>query len=193
MSRDVNPMPSTCKFSGLIKDEIKKHFGNPKTVIELGCGLGGNLFQFWNDETEMLVGVEPHHGNIHTARLLKPDVLKCLIYEGSHLLLSMFTTNQFEVGFTCSVLDHMEDFHPALIDLCRISKKVMLFEPIKGGPSRQAEESETNCWKTTWYHDYELWLKEEMKAYYTILHRPLYSDNSGPYFHQIIIDSENFK
>jgi ubiquinone/menaquinone biosynthesis C-methylase UbiE len=186
MSRDVNPMPGSCKFSDLITIELRNYFGEFDSIIELGCGRGGNLTKY--PEVKTLVGIDPNPINIKKAQKV---VKNGQIILGDHTLLSKFDNNQFDVGFTCSVLDHMEDFIPALNDLCRVCKNIMLLEPTIKGPTRQAKKSETSCWKISWYHDYVAWLK--MKGLdFRSLYFPMYKTDSGKLFWQFIIYSEKY-
>ena len=179
-------MRGNCKYFDVIFNEIIKHFGFPETIVELGCGSGKNLAKF--SCVKLAIGIDPLLENILKAQRIKGNFQFIL---GDHEYLKHFETNQFEVGFTCSVLDHIEDFRSALNEMCRICQNVILFEPIIKGQSRQAKQCETNCWKTSWYHDYSSWLVKvglefSCKSYL------LYSKNSGPYFHQIVIDSKNY-
>lgn len=187
MTRDTNPMKGHCRFADIIHGEIMKHFGNPVKVIELGCGSGLNLSKFTSSVAR--VGIEPHPENYEKAKKLSKDAT---IINSDHNYLQRFSINQFDVGYTCSVLDHMENFIPALSDLCRVSKRVMLFEPVITGASRQALPSETSCWKISWYHDIEAWLKDQKGLTFTVTPKILYRTSSGLKFHQFIINSEGY-
>ena len=182
MTRDVNPMPGNCKFSKTITAEIHSNFDTTESIIELGCGCGGNLAEL-SSIAGKLVGIEPHPDNFQKA--FKSVGENVTVIHGDHTQLESFGDNQFDVGFTCSVLDHMEDFRGALGELLRVCKNVMLFEPTMS-PGRQAREDETNCWQISWYHDYGAWLHDDGLEYF-IKPFPLYSTSSGKLFHQIII------
>lgn len=187
MSRDTNPMVGHCRFADEISSQILEHFGKPSKIIELGCGRGGNLAKFI--DSVVRVGVEPHEGNATKA---KESLKGARIINKDHRYLSRFSVNQFDVGYTCSVLDHMENFEFALSDLCRISKRVMLFEPVIKGKSRQATPKETNCWRISWYHDLEAWLNKQSNIKFTCFPKILYESNSGLKFYQFIINSESY-
>ena len=188
---DVNPMPGNCKYSKIISTEIRKHFGELERLIELGCGCGGNLAEFPN--AEVLVGIDPLEYNVKaaTAILHNYNYPRHHIVLGDHTFLKKFGDNNFDVGFTCSVLDHIENFGLALRELCRVSKKVMLFEPYIEGVERRALEVETSCWETTWYHNYHFALTS-MGVEFERVPFPLYPTDSGPLFHQFVIDSEQY-
>jgi len=186
MTRDVNPMSGSCKYSDLIATELRNYFGKFDSVIELGCGRGGNLTKY--PEVKTIVGIDPNPINIKKAQ---KAVKNGQIILGDHTLLTKYDTNQFDVGYTCSVLDHMENFVSALHELCRICKNVMLLEPTIIGPSRQAKKSETNCWKISWYHDYAAWLKMKCLDFKS-LYYPMYNTDSGKLFYQFIIYSEKY-
>jgi len=180
-------MNGSCKFADLVAFEVIKHFGLPKNVIELGCGCGKNLAKF--SDVEVAIGIDPCLENVRRAR---KNCKGANIVLGSHSLLMNFNTNEFDVGYTCSVLDHMEDFRPAISELCRVCRKVMLFEPIIKGASRQAFPGETDCWKISWYHDIESWLKKQETIKFECFPKPMYKINSGQMFYQFIIDSEKY-
>jgi len=186
MSRDVNPMPGSCRFSDLIAFGLHNNFGKFDSVIELGCGRGGNLTEY--PEVKTVVGIDPNPINIEKAQKV---VKNGQVILGDHTLLTKYNTNQFDVGYTCSVLDHMEDFIPALNELCRVCKNVMLLEPTITGPSKQAKKSETSCWKISWYHDYAAWLTLN-DFNFKCLPYPMYKTNSGPLFHKYIINSKDY-
>jgi SAM-dependent methyltransferase len=190
MTKDVNPMVGNCKYSKIIALEIRKHFGEPESLIELGCGRGGNLAEF--PEATPLVGIDPLSDNVEVARKLnlRADMVVDIIM-GDHFSLSNYMLNQFDIGFTCSVLDHIERFEQALKSMCLICRNIMLFEPITMGESRRAFERETSCWETTWYHNYHFVLGR-MGLEFKCHPYQLYSTNSGPRFHQFIIKTENY-
>lgn len=181
--RDVNPMVSRCRFADVIHKEITKHFGVPKSILELGCGCAGNLSKFTDS---YCVGIDPCDKNIDLAKKSKTDII-----HGDHTYLTNYKTNEFDVGLTCSVLDHIENFGSALTELCRVCKRLILFEPMIEGQPRQALKSETGFWNITWYHNYRLWLSG-LKLNHTITHFPLYEKNSGPRYHKIVIDSKDY-
>jgi len=183
---DVNPMVGNCKYAKLIASEIRKHFGAPKSIVELGCGCGKNLAEF--SDAIFTLGIDPLLSNVRTALA---SITRGNIILGNHDVLNGFADGMYDVGFTCSVLDHIENFETALRGLCRVSRKVMLFEPYINGVDRKALETETSCWKTTWYHNYEFILNA-MEVPYDTISYPLYSTDSGPLFHQFIIDSEQY-
>lgn len=176
-------MVSRCTFADLIHSEITKHFGEPENILELGCGCGGNLDKFPNSNC---VGIDPCKKNIELATGSSSQIIL-----GNHTDLTKFKTNKFDVGLTCSVLDHIENFEPALTELCRVCKKLILFEPIINEQPRQALKSETGFWSITWYHNYSLWLSG-LGLKNEITHFPLYKKNSGPLYHKIIVDSEDY-
>ncbi len=156
-----HPMIGECGFADVIFKKASRY--SPKSIIELGCGNGGNLAKF---SCEKKVGIDPCEEN-------NPMIL------GDHTYLENYSINEFDLGFTCSVLDHIEDWERALSDMMRICKDVMLIEPYVG-KERQAKKKETFRWKETWYHDYVSFLegfKYEVEKY------PLYKNNSGKFFH----------
>jgi len=183
--KNVNRMHGHCNFSHIVFSEVINRVGYPNTILELGCGNGGNLGKF--SKVKIRIGIDPDEKNIENARYRDID---CSFILGDHTFLTHFDDNEFYLSFTFSVLDHMEDFRPALKEMMRISKNVILFEPTISGEDRLALPEETRWWKITWYHDYERWLKlGDFK--YTIEKYPLYDEGSGELYHLIHINSED--
>ena len=183
MTKDVNPMLGVCKFSEVIFEAIREWGGYPETVLELGCATGENLKLF--KESLVRVGIEPY---VETYKVAQAFLGENAIL-GDHRVLEQMETNQFGVGFTCSVLDHIENYRVALQSLCRVCRSLVLFEPIREGAPRQAKQGETKLWQVTWYHDYEVAL-QELGVPYKISPCPLYPNDSGPYYHKICVECE---
>ena len=179
--RNVNRMHGLCNFSHIVYEKVIEKIGYPDSIIELGCGNGGNLEKF--NLSNKRIGIDPKFKNIKKA--LFRDI-NCQFIHGNHNVLKNFKVNDFDLAFTVSVLDHIEDFTVALSDMLIISKNTILFEPYIKGTHRQANKYETKWWKISWYHDYEKYLKNHN---YTIEPFPLYNGNSGRLFHLIHIKS----
>lgn len=182
---NINPMPGGCRYSDILYKLVIETCGYPDSIIELGCGDGGNLAEFLTHIRK--VGLDPYKKNINAA--LNRGLLNCKFILGSHEDLTQFECNEFAVGVTLSVLDHIEDFKNALLHMMQISNKLILLEPILKGENRQARKVETQRWENTWYHDYETFLKEQ-KVFYSIKHYPLYKTNSGLLYHLIYIECD---
>jgi len=182
----IHGMVTRCKHSELIFRSIRSKFGLPQSVVELGCGDGGNLARF--GPKTFSVGIEPFKLNFDRAGKV---VSSGRVIRGDHRSLVKFNSNQFDVGFTCSVLDHIENFEPALLQLLRIARNLFLLEPYIPGVQRKSTKGETRYWKTTWYHDYVRILKEiSEKGFisYEVTSHPLYPRNSGPLYHKFFIE-----
>jgi len=179
--RNVNRMHGHCNFSHKVYEKITQKIGYPNSIIELGCGNGGNLGKF--NLSDKRIGIDPEKENIKNAVFRGID---CQFIYGDHNVLKNFKVNDFDLALTVSVLDHIEDFKVALLDMILISKNVILFEPYIKNTHRQANKYETKWWEITWYHDYEKYLKD---SDYTIEPYPLYNEGSGKLYHLIHIKS----
>jgi hypothetical protein len=175
-------MSGRCRFADKIYEESIEAFGVPESVIELGCGCGLNLKKFSESRR---VGVDPFEPNIVAARKNVPEAD---LYLDCHHKLDDFADNEFDLGFTCSVLDHIENYEPALDNLIRICKNLYILEPYIEGENRQSTDSETRSSGDTWYWDYPKVLKSKRV---TFAHKPspLYENDSGPFYHTFFIRS----
>lgn len=182
---NVNPMPGGCGFSEIIYKETLKFCGNPRSIIELGCGNGGNLAQF--TKATHTVGIDPYLPNVKQA-----SKKASLVIEGSHEVLKLFKAKEFDVGITLSVLNHIAEVETIiwiLRQLFRICKKLVLIEPYIEGVERQFERGEVKAYKNTWLHDYKKILTDAFAGLdLSITPYPLYATNSGPYYHLITMD-----
>jgi len=185
--RNINPMIGGCKFSNIIYKKVIDICGHPKSIIELGCGNGGNLEKF--SDSVIKIGIDPHIKNINNAKM--KNIKNCEFIYGSHIDLKKFGYNSFDVGITLSVLDHIEDYKNALSDMMNITKTLILIEPIKSKTDRLAHKEETFRWSNTWYHDYQSFL-ETNNIKYLLTPCELYKTNSGPLYHLFHIDCGDF-
>lgn len=182
MTKDINCMSGRCRFASKIYSDIIKHYGQPQSIIELGCGNGLNLSKF--STTIRRVGIDPFEPNIVAAKKNCPD---CEIFLDCHLKLNDFADKEFDVGFTCSVLNHIENYEMAMDQLIRVCKFLYLLEPTIPGENRQALASETSSPLDTWYFDYENTLKRKSISF-RVEKAPLYKENSGPLYHAFYVD-----
>ena len=184
MNKDINCMSGRCRFASRIYLGVVAKYGEPDSVIELGCGNGLNLKQF--SKASRRVGIDPFQPNIVAANKNVPEVE---IIHGCHLKLKDFEKNEFDLGITCSVLNHIEHYELALDELFRICKKLYLVEPTIEGENRPALASETSSPNDTWYFDYRSALTKRGLDF-SIKHTPLYKKNSGSLYHVICVDCE---
>ncbi len=179
--RNVNRMYGFCNFSHVIYDIITDNCGYPDSILELGCGNGGNLGKFFDSEKR--VGIDPEPDNIERANL-RGNGCEYILADHEHL--KTYPDKSFDVAFTYSVLDHIEDFTVALPDMIRIARHVVLIEPYIAGEERQAREGETRWWEITWYHDYPKYLRENGYVF-SIVPYQMFEGGSGPLYHVIHI------
>lgn len=172
-------MAGGCGFSKKLYEAVMDKCGKQTSIIELGCGNGGNLLRFKGWER---VGIDPLIKNIYTARLRK---INAKFVHGCHEHLKRYKDKRFDVGITLSVLNHIEGVEPVFNNLVRICKNLVLIEPYIKGENRQATRGEIKLWRVTWFHDYENLIRESQNLAYSIESFPLYKTNCGPYYHLI--------
>jgi len=182
MSKGVNCMSGRCRFADRIYAGVIEKCGKPNSIIELGCGNGLNLRAFIGVPRK--VGIDPFEPNVILAKKNNPDAE---IFLDCHLRLKGFANKEFDVGITCSVLDHIENYEVALDELLRICKALFLIEPTIEGENRQALPSETVSPSDTWYFNYRNALVER-NLKFTMEPTPLYKKNSGLLYHTICVD-----
>jgi ubiquinone/menaquinone biosynthesis C-methylase UbiE len=107
------------------------HFTS-KSVLELGCGPGGNLSELCLSKPARLVGVDISRDMIELAQKnVRCEGVELIKIDGQGL---PFEDKTFDLCFTATVLQHNTDqqmMETILRDLCRVSKEyVVLFEHI---------------------------------------------------------------
>lgn len=111
---------------------------NPKHVFELGCGSGKNLKAF-HSQGIVTCGLDISPMNIIRSHA-RNDLPFVIIGDDSNL----GHLANFDVAFTCSVLDHIENIDKIIEELKRIAKTVFLAEATLHNPEL-----------FYWNHDYE--------------------------------------
>jgi ubiquinone/menaquinone biosynthesis C-methylase UbiE len=105
---------------------------NQKSVLEIGCGPGGNLVELSNLKPRKLVGVDISDQMVELAQSKKLPNVEILKVNGTRL---PFADKTFDIVFSATVLQHNTDepMLSALIqEMCRVSaKQVFLFERIE--------------------------------------------------------------
>ena len=140
---DVNPMPGGCSYADAIHEESRNAIKDPLSVFELGCGNGGNLAKFTT--SNIRVGIDPSEENITAAN--QRDGISAILAD--HTYMENFLTDEFDLGITVSVLNHIPSLNPALNSMMRICSKLILFEPTIRGENRQAKKGESSRYKAT--------------------------------------------
>ena len=180
---EIHVMRGNCRYSEILYGAILATVPYPDSILELGCGVGRNLSMFTHATCR--VGVEPYVYNVLDARRNYPDIE---IVHASDQYLSEYKENEFDVAFTCSVLDHIQKWERTFYQMCRIACTTILFEPYIPGQERQALPTETFRWEDTWYHDYQNAVKGTDYFRVTMRDFPLYEHNSGPLFKMMVIE-----
>lgn len=103
-----------------------------KSVLEIGCGPGGNLLEIIEKQPSRLVGVDISNEMVSLATKKLPTDVKVLKIDGTSL---PFEDNTFDIVFTATVLQHNTDdemLRKIMAELSRVcSDKVYLFERIE--------------------------------------------------------------
>ncbi|MCK5170950.1 MAG: class I SAM-dependent methyltransferase [Bacteroidales bacterium] len=105
---------------------------NGKSVLEIGCGPGGNLQVVWKESPLRLVGADISTEMIELSREKLPQEIELIKIDGTSL---PFQDKEFDFVFTATVLQHNTDeqmLKKIMAELCRVSNdKVFLFERIE--------------------------------------------------------------
>ncbi len=103
-----------------------------KSVLEIGCGPGGNLVEVYKTQPARLVGVDISERMIELAKQKVPDNVEIIKINGTSL---PFADQSFDIVFTATVLQHNTDetmLRQIMRELCRVSAdQVFLFERIE--------------------------------------------------------------
>ena len=103
-----------------------------KSVLEIGCGPGGNLIEVWERGPQRLVGVDISEDMILLSKEKLPKEIELIKIDGTIL---PFKNDEFDIVFTSTVLQHNTDeemLNKIMVEICRVSKeKVFLFERIE--------------------------------------------------------------
>lgn len=103
-----------------------------KSVLEIGCGPGGNLQEIWKKSPLRLAGADISAEMIELSRDKLPKEIELIKIDGSSL---PFKDKEFDFVFTATVLQHNtneEMLKKIMSELCRVSgDKVFLFERIE--------------------------------------------------------------
>lgn len=103
-----------------------------KSVLEIGCGPGGNLNTIWKMGPKRLVGVDISQNMTELARSNNDPAVEIIKINGTQL---PFADGEFDIVFTATVLQHNTDEQMLLAimkELARVSgDKVYLFERIE--------------------------------------------------------------
>ncbi|HUQ67093.1 MAG TPA: class I SAM-dependent methyltransferase [Flavitalea sp.] len=103
-----------------------------KTVLEIGCGPGGNLSEIIKLKPKKLVGCDISSQMVKLAKSKLPGSVEIIKINGTEL---PFNEKEFEIVFTATVLQHNTDEQmliKIIKEICRVSShKVFLFERIE--------------------------------------------------------------
>jgi SAM-dependent methyltransferase len=124
----VRPFYGKAKpWARFMADRVLDH--SPATVLEFGCNVGRNLATIREQAPDVRVrGLDINADAVAEARSHQLDA-----EVGDERALGRIGTDEIDVSFTISVLDHIPDPRPALTELLRVSRRaVLLLEPWMG-------------------------------------------------------------
>ncbi|MBK8702021.1 MAG: class I SAM-dependent methyltransferase [Saprospiraceae bacterium] len=102
-----------------------------KSVLEIGCGPGGNLIEVSHKQPSRLVGVDISNEMVALATKNVSSSIEIFKSNGTEL---PFPDKSFDIVFTATVLQHNTDetmLKSLMKEICRVSKeKVVIFEKI---------------------------------------------------------------
>lgn len=103
-----------------------------KSVLEIGCGPGGNLLELLVKKPSKLVGVDISSEMVSLAKNKLPEEIDIIKINGTKL---PFDNHSFDIVFTATVLQHNTDelmLKKIMQEICRVSsEKVYIFERIE--------------------------------------------------------------
>jgi len=108
-----------------------------KTILEVGCGPGGNLMEIFKHKPFKLIGVDVSVQMVELAKKYCPTQINILKIDGSKL---PFDNNYFDIVLTATVLQHNTNqiiLTQLISEICRTCKDTVYFferiEPIVMG------------------------------------------------------------
>ncbi len=103
-----------------------------KSVLEIGCGPGGNLNEIYAQKPSRLAGVDISSNMIEMAENNLSTEIELTKVDGTSL---PYADHEFDIVFSATVLQHNTDekmLYQIMNEMCRVSKhKVFLFERIE--------------------------------------------------------------
>ena len=93
----------------------------PQSVLEFGCGPGKHLVELSSSGIAKLSGIDISPKAVEVAKKKGLDVS-----EGTENSLKSIESNSYDIVFTCSVLDHIENIEDLVSDLSRIAKTAVI-------------------------------------------------------------------
>jgi SAM-dependent methyltransferase len=138
---------------------------DPESVLEFGCNAGRNL-NLLRDllPKASLVGVDLNALGIADGQQLYGLDLRV----GDEDTVSRFATDEFDVTFTLSVLDHFPDITAVSTELTRITRRYLVLLEIAGDESGKATKmvgadgKQIAGYPFTYFHDYRQRIEREL-------------------------------
>jgi ubiquinone/menaquinone biosynthesis C-methylase UbiE len=105
-----------------------------RSILEVGCGPGGNLIHLLNKEQNFksLVGSDISIDMVNLAKINTDNKIDIIHFNGTEIPLQ---SNEVELSFTATVLQHNTDqtmLVKLIADVCRITKQeIVIFERVE--------------------------------------------------------------
>jgi SAM-dependent methyltransferase len=169
------------------------------SVLELGCASGGNL-KYFMDRIPAIntVGIEVNECVLSLAG--KYPTFRGIV--GDEQNLRQFSSKNFDVAFTLSVLDHLPDesiVEWTISELIRISNMTLLLEPFiegihgdvsgktRGEVKKGLERPDKKFARHSYVWNYDRML-DKMKVPWTKKPLRLHAASLGPFYHLYVIN-----
>lgn len=121
-------MPSLEEFSeswmGSVNDidriQVRKYFKGYRSILDVGCGGSPEYY-----------GIKKYKNLVYTGLDITPELVEFNTNKGINCVLGSanqipFQDSSFEIVHSRHVLEHMSDFKKPLLEMVRVSKKIVL-------------------------------------------------------------------
>ena len=127
--------------SGLLVALVRKHLASESLdakVLEIGCNVGRNLNQFWEEGFRNLSGVEINSNAIKLLKQRFPALgASANLYEGPvEEAIKTYRDGQFDVAYTMAVLEHIHhDSDWIFSEIARVTNNLLVTVEDESGVS----------------------------------------------------------
>lgn len=90
------------------------------SVLDLGCGTGGNLVSFWSQGASVIgIEIDPDMLHLSSIRIKNNQNADCLLADGHSL---PFESNSFDICICAHVIEHVDDPQKVVREIYRVLK-----------------------------------------------------------------------